>query len=74
MAMGLHNSPLTFIRLINSVISGLLNTSVFCYLDDVIVAPKDLSEHLDTISDVLSRFAKAELTLKLSFSSVKLNS
>ena len=39
---------------------------MFCYLDDIIVASKDLPEHLDTISDVLSRFAKAGLTLKLS--------
>ena len=66
MAMGLRNSPLTFMRLMNSVLSGLLGHSVFCYLDDVIVASSNVTEHLATLTDVLSRFAKAGLTLKLS--------
>ena len=66
MAMGLRNAPLTFTRLMNSVLSGLLGNSVFCYLDDIIVASKDLHSHLDTLSQILSRFAKAGLTLKLS--------
>lgn len=65
MAMGLRNSPLTFTRLMNSVLAGLLGHSVFCYLDDVILATKDVPTHLDTLSQVLSCFAKAGLTLKL---------
>ena len=66
MAMGLRNSPLTFTRLMNSVLAGLMGNSVFCYLDDVIIASKTVHEHLDTLSEVLSRFAKAGLKLKLS--------
>ena len=66
MAMGLRNSPLTFTRLMNSVLAGLMGNSVFCYLDDVIIASKTTREHLDTLSQVLSRFAKAGLKLKLS--------
>lgn len=66
MAMGLRNSPLTFMRLMNSVLAGLIGTSVFCYIDDVILASKSITEHLDTLSDIMSRFAKAGLTLKLS--------
>ena len=66
MAMGLRNSPLTFVRLMNSVLSGLLGDSVFCYLDDLIIASKNVSEHLDTISTILSRFSKAGLKIKLS--------
>ena len=66
MAMGLRNSPLTFTRLMNSVLAGLMGNSVFCYLDDVIIASKTIQEHLDTLSQVLSRFAQAGLKLKLS--------
>ena len=66
MAMGLRNSPLTFTRLMNSVLAGLMGNSVFCYLDDIIIASKSTHEHLDTLSQVLSRFAKAGLKLKLS--------
>ena len=65
MAMGLRNSPLTFTRLMNSVLAGLLGNSVFCYLDDVIIATEDVPSHLATLSQVLSCFAKAGLTLKL---------
>ena len=66
MAMGLRNSPLTFVRLMNSTLSGLLGNSVFCYMDDLIIASKNLSEHLDTLSEVLARFAKSGLKIKLS--------
>ena len=66
MAMGLRNSPLTFTRLMNSVLSGLLGNSVFCYLDDLIIASKDPHEHLATLNQVLSRFSDAGLKLKLS--------
>ena len=65
MAMGLRNSPLTFSRLMNSVLSGLLGHNVFCYLDDVIVATTDVQTHLSTLTQVLSCFTKAGLTLKL---------
>ena len=65
MAMGLRNAPLTFTRLMNSVLAGLLGNSVFCYLDDIIVASENVSEHLDTLTQVLSRFAQAGLTLKI---------
>ena len=66
MAMGLRNSSLTFTRLMNSVLAGLMDNSVFCYLDDVIIASQTIHEHLDTLSEVLSRFAQAGLKLKLS--------
>ncbi len=65
MAMGLRNSPLTFMRLMTTVLSGLIGQSVYCYLDDVIIASKDLNEHLQLITEVLTRFSKAGLTIKL---------
>ncbi len=40
MAQGLRNIPLTFQRLMNSVLSGLISKSVLCFLDDVIIALK----------------------------------
>ena len=66
MAQGLRNSPLTFMRLMNTVLSGLIGKDVFCFLDDVIIASNSISEHLHTLSLVLSRFEEAGLKIKLS--------
>ena len=60
MAQGLRNLvPLTFQRLMNSVLFGLLGKNVFCYLDDIIIASKASQEHFSILSQVLSRFESA---------------
>ena len=64
MAQGLRKSPLTFQRLINSVLSGLPGKHVFCFLDDII-ASKDSEEHFSVLSQVLLRFESAGLKIKL---------
>ncbi len=61
MAQGPCNSPLTFQRLMNSVLSG---KNVF-FLDDVIIASKSLQDHFHTLSLVLSHFQVAGLKIKL---------
>ena len=66
MAQGLRNSPLTFQRLMNSVLFGFLGSQVFCFLDDVINASKDSQEHLNVLSEVLFRFESSGLRIKLS--------
>ncbi len=38
MAQSLRNLPLTFKKLMKSLLLGLIGTSVFCILDDVIIA------------------------------------
>ena len=65
LAQGLRNSPLTFQRMMNSVLSGLIGKNVFCFLDDVI-ASKDLPEHFRISSMVLSCFQSAGLKIMLS--------
>ncbi len=61
MGHGLRNSPLTSQRLINSSRSDLIGKSVFSFLDNVIIASKNLQEHFHTLSLVLSRFQVAGL-------------
>ena len=65
MAQGLRNAPLTFQRLMQQVLSGILGKNVFCFLDDVIIASPSIEEHLHTLSHVLSRFESAGLKIKL---------
>ena len=50
----------------NSVLTDLLGNSVFCYLDDLVIASKSVPEHLDTLAQIFDRFANAGLKIKLS--------
>ncbi len=65
MSFGISGAPLTFQRLINSVFSGLIGDSVFAFLDDVIIASKDVETHLQKLEEVLNRLKSAGLSLKL---------
>ncbi len=49
MPFGLKSAPLTFQRLINDIFAGMIGKTVFAYLDDIIVAIKDLDTHFDNL-------------------------
>ena len=66
MAMGLRNSSFSFQRLMNSVLSGLLGNSVFCYLTDIIIASPNISDNFATLTNVFFRLSEGDLKLKLS--------
>ncbi len=53
MVQSLRNSPLTFQRLMNSILSGLIGKSVFCFFDDVNIA----SVFAGSFSHTVSRLA-----------------
>ena len=55
MTFGMKNSPATFQRLVNTVISGL--DSVGAYIDDVIIYIKTWEEHLRLIRSFLNRIS-----------------
>lgn len=65
MPFGLKTAPLTFQRLINSIFSGMLGTTVFAYLDDLIIASKDPKTHLDNLKLVFHKLQEAGLKVKL---------
>ncbi len=65
MSFGISGAPLTFQRLINSVFIGLIGDSVFAFLDDVIIASKDVETNLQKLEEVLNRLKLAGLSLKL---------
>eukprot|EP00112_Aurelia_sp_Birch-Aquarium-sp1_P012429 Seg2613.2 transcript_id=Seg2613.2/GoldUCD/mRNA.D3Y31 product="Transposon Ty3-G Gag-Pol polyprotein" protein_id=Seg2613.2/GoldUCD/D3Y31 len=64
MPFGLANSPATFQRLMDLVLSGLHWTHCLVYLDDVIVFAPSVEEHFKRLDLVLDRIEKAGLTLK----------
>ncbi|XP_076053650.1 uncharacterized protein LOC143032655 [Oratosquilla oratoria] len=63
MPFGLRNSPATYQRLINTLITGL--PGVRSYLDDIIIYSKTWEEHLTQLYNFLSRADQARLTLNL---------
>ncbi len=64
--MGLRNAPLTFQRLVNSLFSGLIGNSMFCYLDDLIIVSKDSESHLHKLDLVFTKHEEAGLKAKRS--------
>lgn len=53
MPFGLRNAAQTFQRLMNSVLSGL--DFCFCYLDDILIASSNESEHINHLHTVFTR-------------------
>jgi len=64
--MGLCNAPATFMELMNQTFFDLLNKSVLCFLDDILIFSKTREEHLAHIREVLERLRKNKLYGKLS--------
>ncbi len=51
-------APLNFQRTMNSIFGDFLGTSVNVYLDDIIIASKDVNAHMDTLKAVLQQTSK----------------
>ena len=60
---GMKNSPATFQRLINQVISGLIGCDA--YIDDVIVYSETWSEHVEIMCKLFEKLSDAKLTVNL---------
>ncbi|XP_043473885.1 uncharacterized protein LOC122506001 [Leptopilina heterotoma] len=64
MPMGLKNSPSTFQRLMDQVLTGLQGVELFVYLDDIVVYANDLEEHGKKVRRLLQRLKGANLSLQ----------
>ena len=62
-AFGMKNSPATFQRLINDVISGLDGCEA--YIDDIIIYSDTREDHLRIIRSFFERLTEAKLTINL---------
>lgn len=63
MSFGLQNVPVTFQRLMKTIVAGL--EGVTAYLDDTIVVSETWTEHLKRLRLLLACLAQANLTLNL---------
>ncbi len=61
MPFGLKGAPLTFQRTMNNVFGDMLGNSVYIYLDEIIIASKDTTSHMETLISVLKRLQEVGL-------------
>jgi hypothetical protein len=64
MPFGLRTAPATFMRLMNTVLSGLTGTRCFVFLDDIIIYANSLAEHDAKLRAVFGRLRKYNLRLQ----------
>ncbi len=65
MPLELKGGPLTFQGMINTIFAGMVATSVYAYLDDVIVVSKDAETYFKDLRAVFRRLQEANLKGKL---------
>ncbi len=65
MPFGLSNSPLTYTRLMNNVLQGLIGTTVCVFLDDILIVSQTEEEHFHKLNQVFTRLVSAGLKIKL---------
>jgi hypothetical protein len=64
--MGLCNAPGTFMQLMNETFADMLDKSVLCFLDDILVFSRTEEEHEQHVRAVLRRLRERKLYAKLS--------
>ncbi len=64
--MGLCNAPGTFMQLMNETFADMLDKSVLCFLDDILIFSRTEEEHAQHVRAVLRRLREKKLYAKLS--------
>ena len=59
MAFGLKTAPVTFQRLMDLTLTGLIGTELLLYLDDIVIYANTLEEHEIKFNNLAERFRKA---------------
>ena len=62
--MGLCNALGTFMQLMNQTFADMLDKSVLCFLDDILIFSRSEEEHLAHLRTVLTRLREQELCFK----------
>ena len=64
MPFGLINAPSTFQKIIDEVLSGMIGSECFVYIDDIIVYSSTLEEHLTKLRHVLEQLLTYRLYIQ----------
>ena len=61
---GSKTAPATFQRLMDITLTGLIETELFVYLDDIVIFSDSLKEHEKKFHNLIQRLRKANLHLQ----------
>ena len=61
---GLVNGPAVFMKLMSTVLDGLVNKGCLFYLDDILRYDRTIKGHLEGLKEIFSRLRAAKLKLK----------
>ena len=61
---GLTNAPASFQHLMNDIFRDMLDISIICYLDDILIFSENQEQHDAHVKEVLSRLRKHKLFAK----------
>jgi len=65
MPMGLKTSPQVFQRFVNDIFSDIIRQDkVFVYMDDILVASRNIEEHFEVLAEVFKRLVENMLELR----------
>lgn len=64
MPFGLRNAPSTFQRLMNKILSGIVNYRCFVYLDDIVIFGDTLEVHNKRLKEVFERISQFNLKIQ----------
>ncbi|GJP30673.1 hypothetical protein CLOM_g4529 [Closterium sp. NIES-68] len=73
MPFGITNAPATFQAEVNHIVRPLLDECVVVYLDDILIYPKTMDEHIGHLRQVFEILRKEQFYAKLSKSEFVLN-
>ncbi|KAM2501696.1 hypothetical protein ACFX1W_032345 [Malus domestica] len=65
MPFGLKNAGATYQRTMQKIFNNMLHKNVECYVDDVVVKTKNISDHLKDLQIVFERLRKYNLKMNL---------
>ena len=74
MSFGFKNAPAFLQSLMNLVLGSLRNRCAIAYLDDILIYPNSVTQHIKNLEDVLIALSKANLSLNKWKSSFSLSS
>lgn len=64
MPFGLKNSPSTFQRVVDNVMTGLQGEQCLVYMDDIIIYSSTLEEHLERLRNVFDRLRQSNFKIQ----------
>lgn len=62
---GIQSGPVAWNFTANIILNEFLNDKVFCYVDDILIHSKSLTEHVRILKAIFKRFIKHNIKLKI---------